>query len=75
MGEFTTLYILELTCKWNSCFKSSEVVLLLQIEHQLAREHIIRAVSGRIFCKIPGISRAKIRANLKFCDVVDLFVI
>ena len=42
MGEFSTLNILELTCKWNSCFKSGEVVLplQLQIEHQLAREHV-----------------------------------
>ena len=54
MGEFSTLNKLELTCKWNSCFKSSEVVLPLQIEHQLACEHNIRAVSGRIFSKNPG---------------------
>ena len=71
MGEFSTLNILELTCKWNSCFKRSEVVLPLQIEHQLAREHNIRAVSRRIFSKI----RAKIQAKPKFWDVIDLFVI
>ena len=73
MGEFSTLNKLELTCKWNSCFKSGEVVLplQLQIEHQLAREHNIRAVSRRIFSKI----RAKIQAKLKFWDVIDLFVI
>ena len=69
--SFQLFNILELTCKWNSCFKSSEVVLPLQIEHQLACEHNIRAVSRRIFSKI----RAKIQAKLKFWDVVDLFVI
>ena len=30
----------------------------------------IRAVSGQIFSKNPGKIRAKIRAKLKFCDVV-----
>ena len=40
--SFQLFNILELTCKWNSCFNSGEVVLplQLQIEHQLARKHV-----------------------------------